>query len=1464
MKLHLPLGLLSVLFACYSSAPFAYASSNTIVDSSITITDDNVAAYIDPPNNTLIYGALDGAADSVRINIEIEGSASTDNLRVYGAKNASVENGVEISLDISNNMMQSVYAGDYSSSSQETIKGGTKLTIEDGKFYGYVVAGGAGGTIEGGTQLVINGGSFYGGEVEGGGDGGTINASDGGKAVLVTITGGSFLGVYVAGRMGGVVNGDVELVVTGDTAKFYGGIQGTGDSTIVNGNIDFQLKGGTFSNNIYLGSAPVESRDEDNMDSFDPTANIKYVTPQTIRGNATLTVYNSTLDGFTHTIDGGLLVDENTTGVRSLVINGGSNDLSQATISNFDKIQVTEQGKLTLGTIEDSIPDFVVGEGSTLNLTGTVTGSLSGSGAVNVSDGKFSVTGTATDYMGKTTISGGELALGCIFGSSVELQNGTLSATGATIGDKSVTINGSEEAQLTLTDVADSAIESLALAAGSTLTWSGTHDLTGKAVSLMFTDSNISYTDGSTSATGSPLITADKLTLSVATTELKLSNTKLVELITSHDSVSLNVTSGDLSFAETDDLQSLLQTNNLTILAQVGKVVDKVENGSIVITGGAANVYFAGEAGYASTVTDADAVSAYQAVVLDSNQSLTAELDGSQSTNEMVINNLIGVDGTSLTLTNKSQDSENAIKVVLNNKSITDGEDTNLDDDSDQANSVTTDTLMEGSITAESNIILAKDGEGTLTVDGEVSSETLQVNKGTLALNNESNSLGDVTIATGTLAVGKAALVKSLALTDDASLITLEDEAELTITGDATLDKGSITTAEGASSSIVLGQGASLTVNKTDAIGSLVGITMNGATLDLTSSVTTIRSLSGSGTLKMLAGSILALTGEKASEFTGSLSGEGTLSVENGSLTIAADGGEDFLLSVKNADLTLNPFEGSAQNTPKSLKARAIRLVADAASDSVVPIYKGVEVESNGTLYLGKASSTSSGSALRADLASSATLLKLGDEGLNVNSGGTISLTMNVNSVQELIDQGALVESKGAIVLADKSIVELNNDGTIGSADQKTIRATLMSSETSATVGNVTLNDKVLNSIYKTSLVAEGNDVVLVGEQIEDNAFSSDDSSTSSLPVNAKAGANLLWNARFDLTSGSLLKDVYSSILDLEGDAANKAMAAVAGSTVNSAGTAQRDALRDQLGTIRDRALTVSTDGSQLGHHFWIEGNGGYNHVRTQSDKGGYKLSTWGGTVGADLEATKDLTLGLAFTANYGDLRATAADRTTGDLDSYYLNLFAHYQKNAWGHTLVLTGTTTDADLDRTVDYGAGAYKTQGSTDGYGIGALYELTYDVALNDKGTSLLQPLFDASAVHTSLDGYTESGAGDAGLKVGKQDWTTASLAVGCRWSGSFGTKTVGRTLFGELRTAVSQDFGDKQGKTAVALSGVPDFSQNVYGAKQGSTAWQISGGISTNVGQNGTVYANAGAELRNDANSVHGNVGYRYSF
>jgi outer membrane autotransporter protein len=64
--------------------------------------------------------------------------------------------------------------------------------------------------------------------------------------------------------------------------------------------------------------------------------------------------------------------------------------------------------------------------------------------------------------------------------------------------------------------------------------------------------------------------------------------------------------------------------------------------------------------------------------------------------------------------------------------------------------------------------------------------------------------------------------------------------------------------------------------------------------------------------------------------------------------------------------------------------------------------------------------------------------------------------------------------------------------------------------------------------------------------------------------------------------------------------------------------------------------------------------------------------------------------------------------------------------------------------------------------------------------------------------------------------------------------------------------------------VALPDQLGFTQNVYGAKVGATAVQISGGLSTQIGNNGTIYANAGADIRNGENAVSGTIGYRYSF
>jgi hypothetical protein len=345
-------------------------------------------------------------------------------------------------------------------------------------------------------------------------------------------------------------------------------------------------------------------------------------------------------------------------------------------------------------------------------------------------------------------------------------------------------------------------------------------------------------------------------------------------------------------------------------------------------------------------------------------------------------------------------------------------------------------------------------------------------------------------------------------------------------------------------------------------------------------------------------------------------------------------------------------------------------------------------------------------------------------------------------------------------------------------------------------------------------------------------------------------------------------------------------------STVNAPGTAQRDALRNQMFAIRDRIANLgrqqvstpqqqywgkaSKDGSVPGHsakssspatnvqyQLWVEGNGGYTDLNEQNGRGGYRLETSGGTVGAAALLDNDLTLGAAFSAQWGDLTSSVGQEwAKGDLDSLYLHLFGHYQSNAWGHTLILTGTTTDATLNRSGVIDGEYFNTQGDTDGYGFGALYELTYDIPLNESGSTLLQPLFDVSIVHTQLDAYDETGS--KALHVGKQEWTTGSVALGARLSGTFGSESWGHPFFGEVRASVSQDFGDTRGKTSIAWADNPGVSNTAYGSRVRATAVQVGAGVSTPLTSYSSVYANVGADFRQREISAGGALGVRFAF
>ena len=357
--------------------------------------------------------------------------------------------------------------------------------------------------------------------------------------------------------------------------------------------------------------------------------------------------------------------------------------------------------------------------------------------------------------------------------------------------------------------------------------------------------------------------------------------------------------------------------------------------------------------------------------------------------------------------------------------------------------------------------------------------------------------------------------------------------------------------------------------------------------------------------------------------------------------------------------------------------------------------------------------------------------------------------------------------------------------------------------------------------------------------------------------------------------------------------AARQMMAAVAGSTLTSLSAAQNAALRNQMGRVRDHALqaarlrdgdhqrivqenvvtdpkgaTVRTTQRMLPSgsttHAWVEGTSFFSEQHSVGDESGYRLNSWGGAVGVDEQLTDDWSVGVCLSASYGDLEARAAEYAKGDMDTYAVGVWGQNHTGRWGNTLLALWAWNDASLRRTVNHGA-CYTGRSDADGYSIGAQWELTYDFYMNEEKTNVLQPLLGVAVMHAEMDGFSEKGAGSLGLNVKDQTRDTVTLALGARWLAVIGSgKAINRAVNTELHANVAQDLGDRRSEADVALQANPTYTRNVRGAKAGSTAFQFGAGVNVPVTPNSQIYANAGGELREHASSWNAALGVRMGF
>lgn len=333
--------------------------------------------------------------------------------------------------------------------------------------------------------------------------------------------------------------------------------------------------------------------------------------------------------------------------------------------------------------------------------------------------------------------------------------------------------------------------------------------------------------------------------------------------------------------------------------------------------------------------------------------------------------------------------------------------------------------------------------------------------------------------------------------------------------------------------------------------------------------------------------------------------------------------------------------------------------------------------------------------------------------------------------------------------------------------------------------------------------------------------------------------------------------------------AADELGAAVSGASVAALGAAVAGDVERQLMGIRNRTTTMGVDQTQVNENMpyfnaWINAEGDFRRLDQDGTAAGYELSSWGGTVGFDVDMTPRLTMGLAATAMYGDFTAKSADHAEGDLDTYYVTAFARYAANRWSHTFVATAGMADTTLKRTVTHANGSYSTEGDAEAISFGFLYELGYVVAMNESATACLQPVFNVMLSHSSLDGYSEEGRG-AALKMGGVDMTTVTFGMGARAQAIVGANLYNRSSMVEGRALLKVRTGDTEAEAENALGAIPGAMGSVKAAEMGSIGAELGVGITVPMGATGgSIFADASLEVGSGYTNINGTVGYRINF
>lgn len=723
------------------------------------------------------------------------------------------------------------------------------------------------------------------------------------------------------------------------------------------------------------------------------------------------------------------------------------------------------------------------------------------------------------------------------------------------------------------------------------------------------------------------------------------------------------------------------------------------------------------------------------------------------------------------------------------------------------AQALTTATGATTTIGGDAELSDALTNEGATTIEGALTSPqaAVQNNVGTLSV--EGNASAD-TLATA------AGATTTIGTDETAATVTIG--TSLTNAGSTTI-KGNVVSAD---TTIVAPGSADITNSATGA----------GEKLAITGDVS-------ANTLTTETGATTEIGG--AAKLTDDLVNHGTTTI-TGALTTTDD-------VVNTGTLAMGSLTADKLDT-----TGAVTVTGDATVNTLAVSPTG-SLTATGTVKTDAAEGTLS--SVQADtldltgLTAAATIANLKADKITLSDFGMLTVTDSLSNEtatgDALVDLTLTNAAMSALSVGDEKVIiagvsdwQLNN-----------LEAVNASLKTFGLKGVVTL---------------DGTGQVVL--KMEDNSFLSQLGTTE----NGKAGLEMADEVSAEGVAptsdmAQILKQLDTYRTDENADAGDKLGAALSGSSIAAMGAALSGDVDRQLRAIRNRTTSMGVNQGVVNEDMpylnaWVNAEGDYRTMSADGTLAGYKMMSWGGTVGFDVDCTPSFTCGLAATAMYGSFDAESEDSATGDLDTYYVSAFARYAKHRWTHTFVATAGMADTSLSRTVE----GVKVEGDSDGMVFGGMYEVGYVFALDEDATTCLQPVLNVSYTHTTLNGYDESGS-DIALSSGEVEMSKLTVGAGARLQSVIGENIYNRSSLFEARALVKFDAGDRQAEVSNKFADYASTARTLKSAEMGAIGGEFGMGVTVPVGgEGGNVFMDASAEIRASYTNVNATVGYRVNF